>query len=133
MNLMRFNKAKVLHVGRGSPRYYTDWAKTPLRAALLEKYLGVLVDKKPDVSQQCTLANWKVSCVLGCIKRGVASREREVTVPLYSALVRLHLEYCIQACGPQYRQDTELLERVQRKAIKILRGLEHLSYEGRLR
>ena len=70
MNLMRFNKAKVLHVGRGSPRYYTDWAKTPLRAALLEKYLGVLVDKKPDVSQQCTLANWKVSCVLGCIKRG---------------------------------------------------------------
>jgi len=110
VNLMRFNKAKVLHVGQGSPRYYTDWAKTPLRAALLEKYLGVLVDKKPDVSQQCTLANWKVSCVLGCIKRGVASREREVTVPLYSALVRPHLEYCIQAWDPQHRKDEEVLE-----------------------
>ena len=110
MNLMRFNKAKVLHVGRGSPRYYTDWAKTPLRAALLEKYLGVLVDKKPDVSQQCTLANWKVSCVLGCIKKGVASKLREVIVPLYSALVRPHLEYCIQAWDPQHRKDEEVLE-----------------------
>ena len=110
MNLMRFNKAKVLHVGRGSPRYYTDWAKTPLRAALLEKYLGVLVDKKPDVSQQCTLANGKVSCVLGCIKRGVASREREVVVPLCSALVRPHLDYRVQAWGPQHRKDEEILE-----------------------
>ena len=85
--------------------------------------------------QQCVLAAQKGNCVLGCLKKkkGVASREREVIVPLCSALVRPHLQYCIQACGPQYRQDTELLERVQRKAIKILRGLEHLSYEGRLR
>ena len=58
------------------------------------------MDKKPDVSQQRTLANWKVSCVLGCIKRGVASREREVIVPLCSALVRPHLEYCVQAWVP---------------------------------
>ena len=54
-------------------------------------------------------------------------------MPLYSALVRLHLEYCIQACGPQYRQDTELLERVQGRATKMMRGLAHLSCEERLR
>jgi len=95
--------------------------------------LGVLVGEKPDMSQQRALAAQKANCVLGCIKKGVASRQREVTVPLHSALVRPHLEYCVQAWGPQYRKDVELLERVQRRATEVIRGLEHLSCEERLR
>ena len=103
-----------------------------MRAALWRRTWGP-GDVKLKMRQQCALAVPKSNCILGRIKKGVASREREVLVPLYSALVWSHLQSCVQAWGPQYRKDVELLEWVRRRATKMVRGLEHLSYEERLR
>ena len=71
--------------------------------------------------------------ILGCIKRSVASRAREVILPLCSALVRPHLEHLVQMLNPQCRIDVDLLERIRRRATKMIQGREQLSCESRLR
>uniref|UniRef100_A0A8B9BL04 Reverse transcriptase domain-containing protein n=1 Tax=Anser brachyrhynchus TaxID=132585 RepID=A0A8B9BL04_9AVES len=134
-NHMKFNKNKcqVLHLGWGSPGYTYRLGDETLESSPAERDLGVVVDGKLNMSQKCALAARRANCILGCIKHGIASRSREMIALLCSALVRPHLECCVQFWAPQYKKDVELLESVQRRATKMVKGLEGKTYEEWLR
>ncbi|GAB0176430.1 cAMP-dependent protein kinase inhibitor alpha [Grus japonensis] len=88
VNRVKFNKAKgkVLHIDRDNPKHSYRLGGEWIKSSPEEKDLGVLADEKLNMSRQCALAAQKANHILGCIKRSVTSRLREVILPLYSAL-----------------------------------------------
>ena len=88
----------------------------------------------PDLARGPEVARlWsKGNQVLGMIRRNITYKEKSLIIPLYKAIVRPHLEYCIQAWNPYLRKDVDMLEKIQRRATKLIPGLRDLTYEERL-
>ena len=97
-----------------------------------EKELGETFSVDVKVSEQCGIAASKGNLIMGLIRRTIMYKEKQLIVPLYKAIVRPHLEYCIQAWRPYCKKDIDKLERIQRRTTKMIPELRDRSYESRL-
>ena len=131
--LFNFGKCKCLHTGHGNLNVNYKMGDTVLGTTVKEKDLGVTISADMKVSEQCGIAASKGNQILGLIRRNITYKGKKLIIPLYKAIVRPHLEYCIQAWRPYRKKDIDTLERIQRRATKMIPELSDLSYEERLK
>lgn len=127
------NKCKVLHVGSNNINHVYTLGGRPLETTRQEKDLGVIVSSDLKVHNQCVEQCKKANRILGFVSRNFEYKSKDIILPLYKSLVRPHLEYAVQFWCPYLAKDIELLERVQRRATKMIPNLRNMPYEDRLR
>ena len=131
--LFNFGKCKCLHTWPGNTDMNYEMGGTILSKTVKEKDLGVTMNANMKVSEQCRIAASTGNQVLGMIRRNITYKEKRLITPLYKAIVRPHLEYCIQAWSPYLRKYIDMLEKIQRRATKLIPGLRDLTYDERLK
>ena len=131
--LFNYRRCKCLHSGHGNEDAQYTMGDTVLNTTVKEKGLGLTISADMKVSEQCGIAAAKGNQILRLIRRNIVYKEKELIMPLYKTLVRSHLEYCIQAWRPYRKKDIGILERVQRRATKMIQKLRNISYEMRLK
>jgi hypothetical protein len=130
--LFNVDKCTVMHLGSKNPQCEYKMGNNILKISKQERDLGVIIDSSGKSTEQCKMAVKKANAVLGMIKRNIVFKSKDVIVRLYKALVRPKLEYCIQAWSPYFKKDIDSLERVQKRATKMIEGYRNMCYEDRL-
>lgn len=126
-------KCKSLHIGRNNPEQKYNMNGHILEDVSMQKDLGIIVDKELKFHEQTAAAVKKANQVLGIIKKTIYTKSKNTIPLLYMSLVRPHLEYANAAWGPHYKMDQQKIEKVQRRATKLIEDIKHLSYQDRLR
>ena len=126
-------KCKVLHIGHRNRHHVYTLSETALEETAAERDLGVFIDADLKFRRQAAAAVSKASQVMAVIRRSFQLLDKSTLPMLFKTLVRPHLEYGNIVWGPFNRADQQLVERVQRRATKIVPELRHLSYPQRLR
>ncbi len=127
------DKCKVMHIGsRNDEQRYVMDGKV-LKAVSEEKDLGVIVTSDFKVGRQCAEAAKKGNRILGMINRAFSCKSTFIVKKLYKSLVRPHLDFCVQAWRPHLKKDIEVLEKVQRRATRMVDGYKGMEYEERLK
>ena len=117
--LFNFGKCKCIHIGHGNMDDEYKIGDAVLGRITQEKDLGVTFSADMKVSEQCGIATSKGNQMIWLIRRTIMYKEKQLIVPLYKAIVRPHMEYCIQARRPYRKKDIDKLERIQRRATKM--------------
>jgi hypothetical protein len=131
-------KCKVMRIGsRDTPTtsYHmtTEHATTTLAWSTLEKDLGVLVDNQLHFDEEISARVKKANNIVGIIRRSFLHLNEKSFALLYNSLVRPHLEYAASVWLPHKMKDINEIEKVQRRATKLIPTIKHLSYADRLR
>ena len=131
---MEFNitKCKVMHVGKDNPKADYTMSGISLEKSEFERDIGVKVHHTLRPSLQCKEAAQRANAVLGQISRSFHFRDRRTFIKLYKQYVRPHLEFAVSAWSPWTQGDREMLEKIQRRAVRMVSGLKGTSYEAKL-
>ncbi len=128
--IFNFGKCKSLHIGPGNFLMNYEMEGTILSKAVKEKDLGVTMKANMKVSEQCRIAASKSNQVLGMIRRNITYKDKSLIVPLYKAIVRPHLEYCIQAWSQYLRKDIDMLEKYRGEQLNSFQDWEILDMKN---
>ena len=126
-------KCKVIHYGTRNPNYKYILNNTDIQEDTTEKDLGITFDNNLKFSSHIRLIVAKANSRVGILRRNFSYLEPIVFLPLYKALVRPILEYGSVIWNPLFKSDQEEIEKVQRRATKLVTSISHLPYNMRLK